>query len=184
MTAAQTGMNGNGYSNHSSGGARGDCGCYLCVCVCVRKGQWGYRRLKQFLLPPPVPRPPNQCSLQKQEPTISFTHTLTQSRMVSIPDLKDFIVEIVLKGLAVFYLLLLLLQLVVGLGAGAAPVRAILRVVPLLLFLAVQMRWRTRRQLHSFKGEACLLVQLIGWLRGRTGMRRRADRDRGGSSQT
>lgn len=94
----------------------------------------------------------------------------THADTYSIPDLKDFIMEIVLKGLAVFYLLLLLLQLAVSLGAGTAPAPGggLVCVVPFLFFLAVQVRWCTRRQLHSFKVEVCFLGQLIYWLRRQT----------------
>ena len=38
-----------------------------------------------------------------------------------VPALEDFVVQVVLEGLAVLDLLLLLLELVVRLGAGAAP---------------------------------------------------------------
>lgn len=150
--------------------------------VC-QEGSVGF---KQTLIPPWAPTPTKSVLSAKTRTNISFTHTHTQNRTVSIPDLKDFIVEIVLKGLAVFYLLLLLLQLIVGLGTGTAPAPGggLVGVVPLLFFLAVQVRWCTRRQLHSCKGEVCLLRQLICWLRGQTWMRWRADRNLGGSSQT
>lgn len=133
MTAPQTGMNGNGYSNRCSGEAQGVCGC-LEVCW---GGQRGYRGPKQFLPPPKI-------SATKTR-TVTSTHT--KMKIASIPDLKDFVVEIILKGLAVFYLLLLLLQLVVSLGAGAAPAPRgrLVRVVPLLFFFAVQVRRCTRR---------------------------------------
>lgn len=108
------------------------------------------------------------CKNKNQYLLLSLSHT--HNRIVSIPDLKDFIVQIVLKGLAVFDLLLLLFQLAVSLGAGTAPAPGggLVRVVPLLFFLAVQVRWCTRRRLHSFKGGVCLLGQLICWLRGQT----------------
>lgn len=79
--------------------------------------------------------------------TRTFIFTYTEMKIASIPDLKDFIVEIILKGLAVFYLLLLLLQLVVSLGAGTAPAPRgrLVRVVPLLFFFAVQVCRCTRR---------------------------------------
>lgn len=93
---------------------------------------------------PNNPYSPPKISAAKTR-TFIFTHT--KRKIASIPDLKDFIVEIILKGLAVFYLLLLLLQLVVSLGAGTAPAPRgrLVRVVPLLFFFAVQVRRCTRR---------------------------------------
>lgn len=157
--------------------------------VCVSGGVSGDTEGSNNPYPPLEPPPPSVLSA-KTRTNISFflshTHTQTQNRIVSIPDLKDFIVQIVLKGLAVFDLLLLLFQLAVSLGAGTAPAPGggLVRVVPLLFFLAVQVRWCTRRRLHSFKGGVCWLGQLICWLRGQTWMRWRADRNLGGSSQT
>lgn len=106
--------------------------------VSVSGGSMGVQRAQT------IPSPPPKVSATKTR-TYIFTHT--KMKIASIPDLKDFIVEIILKGLAVVYLLLLLLQLVVSLGAGAAPAPrgGLVRVVPLLFFFAVQMRRRTRR---------------------------------------
>lgn len=63
--------------------------------------------------------------------------------------------KVVLEGLAVLYLFLLLLQLIVRLGAGTAPAPrgGLIRVVPLLLVLAVQVGGFTGWQLHSCRGE-------------------------------
>lgn len=67
-----------------------------------------------------------------------------------VPAVEDFVVKVVLEGLAVLHLLLLLLQLVVRLGAGAAapPRGGLVGVVPLLLVLAVQVGRLAGRQLH------------------------------------
>lgn len=56
-------------------------------------------------------------------------------------DLEDLVVEVILKGFAVFRVLLLLLELFVGLRAGAAarPLALLLRLVPLLLLVAVHL---------------------------------------------
>lgn len=55
--------------------------------------------------------------------------------------LKDFVVEVILKGFAVFRVLFFLLELFVGFGAGAAarPLALLLRLVPLLLLVVVHL---------------------------------------------
>lgn len=71
------------------------------------------------------------------------------------PALEDFVVEVVLKGLAELDLFLLLLQLAVRLGALAAlpPRGGLVRVVPLLLVLDVLVRRHARRQLCGCEGQ-------------------------------
>lgn len=55
--------------------------------------------------------------------------------------LKDFIVEVILKGFAVLRVLFLLLELLVSFGAGAASctLALLLRLVPLLLLVTVHL---------------------------------------------
>lgn len=64
--------------------------------------------------------------------------------------------KVVLEGLAVQDLLLLLLQLIVRLGTGAAapPRGGLISVVPLLLVLTVQVGRLAGRQLHPCSGGA------------------------------
>lgn len=55
--------------------------------------------------------------------------------------LKDFVVEVILKGFAVFRVLFFLLELLVSFWAGAAahPLALLLRLVPLLLLVTVHL---------------------------------------------
>lgn len=55
--------------------------------------------------------------------------------------LEDFVVEVILKGFAVFRVLFFLLELLVSFGAGAAvrPLALLLRLVPLLLLVTVHL---------------------------------------------
>lgn len=64
--------------------------------------------------------------------------------------LKDFIVEVILKGFAVLRVFFLLLELLVGFGTGAAsrPRALLLCLVPLLLLVTFDLSGQSRRQLH------------------------------------
>lgn len=59
-------------------------------------------------------------------------------------DLKHFVVEVILKGFTVLRVLFLFLELLVGLGAGAAagPMAQLLCLVPLLLLITVHLSGR------------------------------------------
>lgn len=67
--------------------------------------------------------------------------------------LKNFIVEVVLKSLAVLQLLLLLLELLVRFGAGTTSCAGslLLRLVPLLLLVSVHLSRYPRGQLHPWE---------------------------------
>lgn len=66
------------------------------------------------------------------------------------PDLEDLVVQVVLEGLAVLCLLGLLLQLCVRLGtsATAPPLAGLVRLVPLLFLVGVQVGRSPRWQFH------------------------------------
>lgn len=68
--------------------------------------------------------------------------------------LKDFIVEVILKGLAILRVFLLLLELLVCFGAGAAasPGALLLCLVPLLLLVTIHLGGQSWRQLHPCRG--------------------------------
>ena len=82
-------------------------------------------------------------------------HFLVKRRTVLsdvLLDLKDFIVQVILKGFAVLWILFLFLELLVGFGAGAAscPLALLFRLVPLLLLVTVHLSWHPWWQLHPW----------------------------------
>lgn len=82
---------------------------------------------------------------RKREKPPSFNSAANEALKLQLTgfllDLEDLVVEVILKGFAVFRVLLLLLELFVGLRAGAAarPLALLLRLVPLLLLVAVHL---------------------------------------------
>ena len=76
--------------------------------------------------------------------------TKKKKRSIALLDLKDFIVEIILKSLAVFWVLPLLLELLFSFWTGAAscPLALLLCLVPLLFLITVHLSGHPWRQLH------------------------------------
>lgn len=71
--------------------------------------------------------------------TVNFT--ILTFAVSTVLYLKDFIVEVILKGFAVLRVFFLLLELLVGFGAGAAsrPRALLLCLVPLLLLVTFDL---------------------------------------------
>lgn len=90
------------------------------------------------------------CCFSPTQSNISFL--IRQLLSAVLLDLKDFIVEVILKCFAVFWVLFLLLELLVGFGAGTASrTRALLLcLVPLLLLITVHLSGHPWRQLHTW----------------------------------
>lgn len=72
--------------------------------------------------------------------------------MSDLPDLKDFIVEVVFKGFPVLQVFFLFLELFFSFRTSATflPLALVLRLVPLLLLVTVHLCGHPRRQLHAW----------------------------------